>query len=1795
MKTMFTKFAARSALLIACGFLALSAMADTEPNNSIDEANLLDLDTEVSGTLAIDEGDFNDYYQLEMPANGDVTITADYGDGLSGFIYLYNSSGAQLGFASSSTGTLIVSCVHSGTVYARASRTSGSGNYTLSVSLDQPVNENDAEPNNSLAEIQAAYVENQEFSGQVGYFNSPSGDSEDWYYLLSPRDGNVTLTATYDDGLSGFIYLYEKDGTQINFSSVAGETASVTAFCYAEDTLVARITRSAGCGSYTASFETSVLQNTNDLEPNNGLVQVQNYYEENEEFTGHIGYVDADFGTDGEDWFGLLSPRDGNVTLTATYDEPLSGFIYLYEKDGTQISFSSVSGNTASVTAFCYAADTLIARITRSAGCGSYSASFETSTLDNENDLESNNSLLETQLYLTEGEAFTGHLGYIDADFGADGNDWFGLITEQNGDVTLNVTYDEPLNGFIYLYRKGGAQIGFSSINGTSASFTAFCIAADTIYARISRSAGCGSYSASFEMSPNLYENDVEPNNTIDNALAFDPDNFNEGQVGYFDDDIGTDSDDYYEILVESAPFELEINLVKSTVFGGFLYLYNSAGGQITFVSHGGTINTTLEQTINTAGTYYIRVNRTSSCGSYSLFGPNLSLPVESDPIACSDGIDNDGDGLIDCEDPQCQVLSNNVGCTTCFEDGLSFADEVIEYENNCSNNIATDPTQALGVPDYAGDLEHVTLGAGFIKLGFTNNTLINSGNEDPDLFVFEVGPAVEGSAIELRPLNSTTEDILIANNILDSDGDGFYEFGTIGGSTASVDIDSFFDGLEANSLQFDAIKIFDFQGGCGGATPGPDIDAVCALSSLPCSIGAPCDDGDEMTENDVFNNNCECEGTPIVFECPDLSADIGDSCDDDDSTTTDDTVTADCECEGTSIFDCPDLEANNGDACETQDGLEGTLVDCNCIADEIPGCTSESACNYNPDATVDDDSCIEPVENCSECDDNGDLVPIDSDGDGICDADEIEGCTSETACNYNPNATDDDETCIEPVENCSECDGEELVPVDSDNDGLCDADDPCPLLADLQNGDDCITNGGQSGTVADCNCILDIIPGCTSETACNYNPDATVDDDTCIEPIADCLLCDGEGGTVDVDTDGDGVCDADDPCPELPGLENGDTCTNDDGDAGTVIDCNCIADPVPGCTSVTACNYNPDATVDDDTCIEPIEDCLECDGEGGTVDVDSDGDGICDADDPCPGLAGLENGDTCTNNDGDAGTVENCTCVADPIEIPGCTNILACNYNPEANTDDGSCFFNGDFCELEDGSTGEYSGCECVPTVPSDCENYVYYLSNTLSDGTTNIYEVELDGNEAQLALIGTSEYEVAIAYDEVSGLIYAVSKQDGSYRVFDPVTGIFGPVESLSDDLHQIVGATFNTDGKLMMLSQLKNAVFSIDLATNNVSVFDSYSPVLGGDIDLSSDGALYLATREGFGTLYLSIPDQVGPDILVGDAPQFVTGIADTENGNFILSHSNSSTLVVREYNGDQSSPYNLTLDGEPFETLFGDLASGCASAIIDECLDVGECYATSAEYVEGTLSDGGQISPNRADPNQALGEPEFVDELVFTSLGFGGSLTFQFDGAVINDEGPDLQIVEVSFGNPGCESFPEYADVSVSEDGEDFYYIGTVCKSNPFVDISEAETEEPLNCVYYVRVENNDELSTQAGDGFDVDGIIALHNCDQNAAKSIVSNNAPAEKAILTAYPNPTNGPSVAVFVTGQTERATLEVYDMNGRLVEGLFSGIAEEGVEYRLDFDGLRLPNGVYMYRLTTESETIVEKFMIAK
>ena len=85
------------------------------------------------------------------------------------------------------------------------------------------------------------------------------------------------------------------------------------------------------------------------------------------------------------------------------------------------------------------------------------------------------------------------------------------------------------------------------------------------------------------------------------------------------------------------------------------------------------------------------------------------------------------------------------------------------------------------------------------------------------------------------------------------------------------------------------------------------------------------------------------------------------------------------------------------------------------------------------------------------------------------------------------------------------------------------------------------------------------------------------------------------------------------------------------------------------------------------------------------------------------------------------------------------------------------------------------------------------------------------------------------------------------------------------------------------------------------------------------------------------------------------------------------------------------------------------------------------------------------------------------------------------------------------------------------------------------------------------------------------------------------------AAISSLPNPTVGQSNVTFTVAEEGYTTLEVFDMSGRLVDAIFTGVAQPNNDYRFEFDGSSLPNGVYIYRLTTENEVVNDKFMIAK
>ncbi|KQC32150.1 cell envelope biogenesis protein OmpA [Nonlabens sp. YIK11] len=135
------------------------------------------------------------------------------------------------------------------------------------------------------------------------------------------------------------------------------------------------------------------------------------------------------------------------------------------------------------------------------------------------------------------------------------------------------------------------------------------------------------------------------------------------------------------------------------------------------------------------------------------------------------------------------------------------------------------------------------------------------------------------------------------------------------------------------------------------------------------------------------------------------------------------------------------------------------------------------------------------------------------------------------------------------------------------------------------------------------------------------------------------------------VDTDGDGIPDSQDECPETPGLEQFNGCPDSDNDG--------IKDSEDECPYVfgpAETNGCPDS--DGDSVLDKDDKCPETPGLVALMGCpDSDGDGIADGDDECPNEAGLAKFNGCPDSDGDgiSDKDDKCPNEAGIAELQGC------------------------------------------------------------------------------------------------------------------------------------------------------------------------------------------------------------------------------------------------------------------------------------------------------------------------------------------------------------------------------------------------------------------------------------------------------------------------------------------------------------------------------------------------------------
>ena len=88
--------------------------------------------------------------------------------------------------------------------------------------------------------------------------------------------------------------------------------------------------------------------------------------------------------------------------------------------------------------------------------------------------------------------------------------------------------------------------------------------------------------------------------------------------------------------------------------------------------------------------------------------------------------------------------------------------------------------------------------------------------------------------------------------------------------------------------------------------------------------------------------------------------------------------------------------------------------------------------------------------------------------------------------------------------------------------------------------------------------------------------------------------------------------------------------------------------------------------------------------------------------------------------------------------------------------------------------------------------------------------------------------------------------------------------------------------------------------------------------------------------------------------------------------------------------------------------------------------------------------------------------------------------------------------------------------------------------------------------------------------------------------------PTEIRLTQNYPNPFNPTTQIAFTLPAAQRVTLQVFDMSGRLVATLVDGMQPMGVN-EVTFDASSLASGVYMYRLTGDGVSLLNKMTLLK
>ncbi|MBK9147303.1 MAG: T9SS type A sorting domain-containing protein [Flavobacteriales bacterium] len=943
---------------------------DTEPNNSTSQAFVLPETQTAQGQLNFGSDNF-DVYRANLSGDGvlNVTLEAEHADVQTNAlvtVQLFISTGTvlQTWTAPIGAGSIPLSTVLSKTClgntlpyYLSVSSSICGTSYRISYTVTPPVFANDVEANDGGGLAHDTYAE-----GHLEFYNLGPYDT---YNIVPPINGVMTFEVLAE-------HVGQVEGSmEVRLINTVGITIQVWTIPVGANGVPDTSTFSINCRGFTTDYDVRLSSATcgasyrwkytmtapvfpSDAEPNNqtpggvGSPVAHDTYQN--------GHVEFDSQTD-HDLYNIVPPTNGVMIFEVQAEHAGavadSMELRLYTSAGITIQFWTipVGANGVPVTSTfsipCRTSTTDYDVRIISHACGtSYRWKYTMAAPVFANDVEPNGSTGQA-IVLPVATPMTGQINFG----GGENNDYYRINLPTDG--VLNVTIEAEHSGASTTETVGArisvstgttlatwdAAVGASS-TPASTSFSLSCRGMAVPYYLNLASNVCGaSYRVSWTVTPPVYANDPEPNNSSPGTPMDLNAGEQQGHIAFYN----TTDDDYYAFTHPGGPWSVTISAEHVGAGAGSMPLEvrNNPGtlfGSFTVPVGGSSTPVTTTFTIPSlaAGSIYRLIVKDGTCGvSYRIHcydddgdgtcnafdlcaaGPEPGTPCDDNNGATTNDIilancvcagtllANDCNGV-----PGGPALPG----TACNDNNACTTGDVLDANCNCAGVIAD--ADADGVCDANDDCASTPTGEG-VNTDGCSCTQVTVDDGDP-----------------------CTADICVNGSVThpfeDTDNDGTCDANDIcpGGPEPGTTCNDNNDCTTGDVIGTNCL--------CAGTFADADADGTCDANDL-CpggpEPGTTCNDNNGATINDIIQENCVCAGTLLGNDCngvPGGPAIPGTTCNDNNPCTTGDVFDANCLCAGTFA------DADQDGTCDASDL---------CPGGPEPG----TACNDNNSSTEND------------------------------------------------------------------------------------------------------------------------------------------------------------------------------------------------------------------------------------------------------------------------------------------------------------------------------------------------------------------------------------------------------------------------------------------------------------------------------------------------------------------------------------------------------------------------------------------------------------------------------------------------------------------------------------------------------------------------------------------------------------------------------------------------------------------------------------------------------------------------